>query len=477
MDRLSATDASLVHGEIPEWHLHVTSLLKLDEGTMQRGYRFETFRAGLAARLRTVPRLSQQIVEAPLGLDRPVWVDRGPFDVERHIRRVVVDDPGTDKQLFELAAAAASTQLPHDRPLWECQVIETPGAALKAVIIKNHHAMFDGVGGLETMLPMFDTSPEASTNAILEQDVDDMTPPLEEGGGSNPHWVEMLARSAVRGLTVQPLETVKVARQLLRQAVPFGQALLRGNEPLLGLNAPRNPFPGRITGARVVSGAQLPMPLIKDIRRKADVKVNDVLLAVVGGAVRNYLSERGRLTANSLVANVAVSTRAGDDSSGESNMFSAMFVTLGTDIDDPDERLETIHAGSVKSKRLTESLAVHRDTTISAVAPPIMVNALARLYKAARVDGYLSLIGNVGVSNVAGPPVSLYVGGAAVCSLYVYGPLMLNSVVNFTAVSNGDSLDIGITSSPSIVPDIHDFAEYLRPALDELAESVGVAPA
>jgi diacylglycerol O-acyltransferase / wax synthase len=468
VERLSAIDAALIHGEMPEWHGHVTSLLVLDPASMPSAYRFEWFRAALAARLAGVARFGQRIAATPLGVDRPVWIDDGGFDAEHHIKRLVLHNAGTIEHMFRAAGDVAGHQLGHDRPLWECYVVETRRGRLRALIVKNHHALFDGVGGLESMQAMFDVS--AATASGHSEPVSRRPPCVPSAA---PSAVGMLLRSAVRGLVVQPAESVKVARQLIRQALPVGRAVLSGDRPVLGLNAPRNPFPGWISPERTVSGAQLSMEQMKAVRHHANVKLNDVLLAVVGGALRRYLVARQGVSGPSLVANVAVSTRAADEKADSSNKFSVMFATLGTAISDPLVRLSAIRDSSVKGKRLTEALQSRSDTSVAAAGPPILVSGLAMLCRAAGLHRRISLIGNVGVSNVPGPPVQLFVGGAAVSGMFVFGPLMLNSVINFTAVSNSDRLDVGVASSPGVIPDIDELAQLLQPALDELTESLG----
>jgi diacylglycerol O-acyltransferase len=468
VERLSAIDAALIHGEMPEWHGHVTSLLVLDPASMPSAYRFEWFRAALAARLAGVARFGQRIAPTPWGVDRPVWIDDGGFDAEHHIKRLVLHNAGTIEHLFRAAGEVAGHQLEHDRPLWECYVVETRRGRLSALIVKNHHALFDGVGGLESMQAMFDLS--AATASEHGEPVSARPPSVRS---ATPSAVGMLLRSAVRGLVVQPAESVKVARQLIRQALPVGRAVLSGDRPVLGLNAPCNPFPGWISPERTVSGAQLSMQQMKAVRHQADIKLNEVLLAVVGGALRRYLVARQGVSGPSLVANVAVSTRAADEKADSSNKFSVMFATLGTAISDPLVRLSAIHDSSVKAKRLTEALQNRSDTSVAAAGPPILVSGLARLCRAAGLHRRISLIGNIGVSNVPGPPVQLFVGGAAVSAMFVFGPLMLNSVINFTAVSNGDHLDVGVASSPGVTPDIDELARLLQPALDELTESLG----
>jgi diacylglycerol O-acyltransferase / wax synthase len=468
VERLSAIDAALIHGEMPEWHGHVTSLLVLDPASMPTTYRFEWFRAALAARLAGVARFGQRVAATPLGVDRPVWIDDGGFDAEHHIKRLVLGDAGTIEHLFSAAGEVAGHQLRHDRPLWECYVVETRRGRLRALIVKNHHALFDGVGGLESVQAMFDVSAAAAGG---HGEPVSPRPPCVRS--AKPGAVDMLLRSAVRALVVQPAESVKVAHQLIRQALPVGRAVLSGDRPVLGLDAPRNPFAGWISPERTVSGAQLSMEQMKAVRHRANVKLNDVLLAVVGGALRRYLVARHGVSGPSLVANVAVSTRAADEKADSSNKFSVMFATLGTAISDPVMRLSAIHDSSVKAKRLTEALRTRSDISVVAAAPPILVSGLAQLCRAAGLHRRISLIGNVGVSNVPGPAVQLFVGGAAVSGMFVFGPLMLNSVINFTAVSNSDSLDVGVASSPGVIPDIDELARLLQPALDELTASLG----
>ena len=367
MERLSAIDAALIHGEMPEWHGHVTSLLVLDPASMPNAYQFEWFRAALAARLAGVARFGQRVAPTPWGVDRPVWIDDGGFDAEHHIKRLVLHNAGTIEHLFRAAGEVAGHQLEHDRPLWECYVVETRRGRLSALIVKNHHALFDGVGGLESMQAMFDLS--AATASEHGEPVSARPPSVRS---ATPSAADMLLRSAVRGLIVQPVESVKVARQFIRQAVPVGRAVLSGDRPVLGLNAPRNPFPGWISPERTVSGAQLSMQRMKAVRHQADIKLNEVLLAVVGGALRRYLVARRGVSGPSLVANVAMSTRAADEKADSSNKFSVMFATLGTAISDPLVRLSAIHDSSVKAKRLTEALQNRSDTSVAAAGPPIL---------------------------------------------------------------------------------------------------------
>jgi WS/DGAT/MGAT family acyltransferase len=465
MRRLSATDAALLHGETAAWHLHVSSLLVLDPTTIPGGYRFEDFRDALSARLRSVPRFRQTVAEVPFGLDRPVWVDAGDFDPRRHIRHVAVPAPGGREELFKLAGALASSKIDRSGPLWECWVLEGPSEKELALLVKSHHVLFDGVGGLDAMRALFDLSADGP---------DTLPDPAPATDDASPGSIGLLWRAASRAITAQPPSTLRVVRQLVRQAGPLLRAALTGSRPLSGLDVPANPFGGRVTPERVMAGTSLPMPVVKAIGKAAGVTVNDVLLATLGGALRSYLEARGRLPQRPLVGNVAVSTRSGTGPRDAGNQYGVMFATLATHIKDPAQRLAAVRASSTKAKALADQLARGRETTLSAAGPPAVVSALAWAYGAAGLDQRLPLIGNVGVSNVPGPPVELFVCGAAVQGIYVLGPLMLNSVINFTAISGKDNLDVGLNTSPGVVPDILALADEIGPALLELSDALGL---
>jgi WS/DGAT/MGAT family acyltransferase len=240
-----------------------------------------------------------------------------------------------------------------------------------------------------------------------------------------------------------------------------------------GLDAPANPFGGRITPERTFAAVSLPMSRIKDVRAATGVKVNDVLLALVGGALRRYLDRRATRPEASLVANVAMSTRSGDDGADAGNKIGVLFARLGTHLDDPAERLRCVAADTVAAKAINQRLGQGGDIDMAALGPPVVISALARLYAGIGLQDYLKVLGNVGVSNVPGPPVKLFVCGTGLRGIFVMGPLMLNSLINFTAVSYRGQLDVGIVSSPSIVAQPSELAADLTSALDELWRATG----
>jgi WS/DGAT/MGAT family acyltransferase len=464
MRHLSATDAALIHGETPEWHLHVTTLVKLDPATMPLGYRFADFRKDLAVRLRSVPRFRQKVVELPFGLDRPIWADAGGFDPRRHIHRIEVPAPGGDTELFALAGKLAAAKLDRGRPLWECWLLEDRHSNGLALLIKNHHVLFDGVGGLEAMKALFDLSAAGPEN---------LPPAAKDTGDKAPGGAELLARTILRAVSTHPLETARVAGQIVRRTIPTAQLLASEHRPLFGLDAPTNPFGGQITPERSFAAVSLPMAPIKEVRSQAGVTINDVLLAVVGGSLREYLLKRSALPEASLVANVAASTRTEQDGPDAGNRFGVLLARLGTHLDDPVARLHLVARETQKAKRSARELDRHGELDLSAAAPPMLVSALSRAYTTLGLQDRIKVIGNVGVSNVPGPRVQLYVCGARVRGIYVMGPLMLNSLINFTAVSRHDQFDVGVVSTPTVVPDVAELTTGLSTALRELRSALG----
>jgi WS/DGAT/MGAT family acyltransferase len=260
--------------------------------------------------------------------------------------------------------------------------------------------------------------------------------------------------------------------QVVRRAIPTAQLLTSQDRPPLGLDAPTNPFGGQITSERSFAAVSLPMAAIKEIRAQAGVTINDVLLALVGGSLRNYLLKRSALPRGSLVANVAASTRTEQDGPDAGNRFGVLLARLGTHLDDPVARLRLVARETRNAKRSARELDRHGELTLSAAAPPMLVSALSRAYTALGLQDRINVIGNVGVSNVPGPRVQLYVCGAQVRGIYVMGPLMLNSMINFTAVSRHDQFDIGVVSSPTVVAHIDELTTGLSAALRELRRAL-----
>ena len=462
--RLTGLDSAFLAAELPGNLLHVMAVLVLDPESIPGGYSFGGFREFIARRLHLVPPLRRRLVEVPFGLARPLWVEEPDLDLELHVRRAAVPSPGGAREVAALAAEIDERPLDRSRPLWELVVVEGLAHGRLAVVAKLHHSMMDGMAGLRHMASLF--SPEPG--------LDEPPEPAWQRPSRLPSDLELLA-GAVPSLLGQPLRAARAgARTLwsgLRDAVRSAAGQEAEPPPTsvrrMSLNAHTTPH-------RTVAYTALPLAEVKAAGRPLSATVNDVLLAVVAGALRRYLGPRGELPAEPLVAAVPVSTHVeGED---RANAVTSGSVSLATHLDDPAERLAAIRDSSSHAKRrrrtaVGDSLAEWLD-----VPPPLVFSLIARAYTGLGLVDRLPLVCNVLVSSVNGPPSALYFGGARLVGLYPLGPVYDGMALNVTAIRCGDSLDVGLVACRGLIRDLWEIANAMPEALAELTES-GVARA
>ncbi|OBB57111.1 diacylglycerol O-acyltransferase [Mycobacterium sp. 852013-51886_SCH5428379] len=457
MERLSGLDAGLLYSESPAVPLHVCSITEMDTSTVPGGYTFERFRDGLAARMVALPELRAKLADSQLNLDHPVWVEDEDLDVTRHVHRIALPAPGGRQELTDICAHIASNPLDRSKPLWEMWVIEgLDGAAAEdggrlALMLKVHHAAVDGVSAANVLNQLCDTEPDAP-----------LPEPVEGPGGGSPLAIaaDGLFRFAMRPLqltrvipvtTAMVVETVKRAASGTAMAAPF--------------SAPTTRFNAELTSERTIALVQLDLNDVKKVKNRFDVKVNDVVMALCAGALRDFLSDRDELPDRPLIAVVPSSVHGQTDRAGR-NQLSGMFCNLHTDIGDPVERLKAIASSNVNAKEHSGSLG-----------PTLLVD-LAQSISRGMFSGLIGLLSrtplpqtaihNVVISNVPGPPTTLYTGGAEVKGLYPLGPIFHGSGLNITVMSQGDRLNVGIISCPKLVDDLADLADRFEDELDEL---------
>jgi diacylglycerol O-acyltransferase len=445
MKRLPATDAAFLHGETPAMHTHVPGLLLLRPAP---DFDVETFRQHLATRLVTIPQFRWRVVQVPLGLDRPVWVD-ADFNPLDHITHHLLPQPGTLDQLFELAARDAELKLDRSRPLWQFTIVEGLEDGRVALLTKTHHAMFDGMGALALGAALYDPSDEPRT----------VDTTVGSAGSDVPSDVQRAVTGAVRSTLAAPVRVGRIGTQLIRQGAALAASFAGGDPlPVLPTSAPNTPYNGRLTPRRAFVGHSLPLDQVKALRRAAqrlipDVKLNDVVLTIIGGALRSHLQELDALPKSSLIASVAIDVRT-DNSLAGGNEVSGSFVQLRTDLDDVLLRLEAIHLEMVRAKATVKTLMAHKKDGLTAVGPPALVSILARTYSQLNLEDHVRPTGNIVVSSMPGPPIPLYIGGHRLEHIFGMGPLILGGGLNLTCLSYDTTFDIGITSCPDVCPDM-----------------------
>jgi WS/DGAT/MGAT family acyltransferase len=453
MDQLSGGDSVFLAMETPGAPQHVGGLVLLDRREAA-DFDFEKLLRVVDERIRLAPRFTRRLREVAGGLDRAWLVDDADFDVRRHLHRIAVPAPGSMRELAELVGFLFAPPLDRSRPLWEMWWIEGVGKNRVALLMKSHHCLMDGVAG-------------ASMGALLcDMERQPSRPPEAAASEPAPEPSDLaVALRATRNLLSKPAATLRLGRSLLGQGLGALRSLRDPDAAPLPLLMPRVSFNGNPGPRRAFACASVSLAAVKEIRKRFDVTVNDVVLALTGGAVRRYLEERGELPKKSLIAVIAVSTRAeGDNSLG--NQVTAVGVPWGTDRADPVARLLRIHRAAEKAK----SGARQKDAQLLAHAGdallPGFLGFVMKNFGAA--GAALGMPGNAVVSNVRGTPVPLYIGGARMESMYPLSILAPTQGLNVTAVSYCGKIDVGFTVDPDLVPDPWRLAEGIPLALEEL---------
>lgn len=468
MQRLTGMDASFLYMETPTHHMHVCGVLIVDPTGSDR-WSFDRLKELIRNRLHLMPMLRRRAVPVPLGIDHPVWIEDPGFSVDTHILRVAVPAPGTRRELADVVGAIASRQLDRNRPLWEMTVVEGLDDGCIALVTKMHHATIDGITGADMMAHLLDLTPDA----------DDPPPPDEAWEPDRlPSDLE-LARDAVVSRARDPLRTARSLANVTGSLVEMGRGVagIGGGDrlrPALPFSGPRTKLNAPIDPSRVVAFGQAALDDLKVVKNTFGTTVNDVVLAASGMALRRWLLRHDDLPDRPLIAAVPVSVH-GDSAHGGTNQVSNMFVRLPVDIDDPVEQLRVIRDETKDAKAVHNAMGVDLIQDMAQMTPPGLYNLALRIYANPAVSGTLPPVQNVVISNVPGPPIPLYIGGAQVRGIYPFGPLIEGSGINITVLSNMGNMDFGVIACGATVPDVWQIADGFGEAVTELRKAADQA--
>jgi WS/DGAT/MGAT family acyltransferase len=487
MKQLSGADSMFLQFEQGNNFMHVASLAIYDPSTAPGGgVRFKDVLRFFASRVEQFPQFRRRLVSVPLSLDRPYWVEESSFDVEFHVRHIALPHPGDWRQLCIQVARLHSRPLDHGKPLWEAYVIEglhdVPGAppGSFALYCKMHHAIVDGESGTEILKALHSLSPES----------------VDDGEGAaggytadrEPKLTELYARALVNSLERLP-SLARFSFDTLRRfagvgAGAFGALAGRGSElvpqlrtllsgdlsPLLERLPPQTRFSGKVSAHRVFEAAGVPLAEIKAIRAQCgDATLNDVFLAIVGGALNRYLDSKGELPETSMVAMVPMTLRGADKGGDRGNQVGFTLMPVYSEIADPLERLSAISASAQTSKRVTDAVGKEFARDLLEYLPAPLTQTLMRNVK-------LPGIGLI-VSNVRGPDVPLYMAGARLVN---YSPISIaidGLGLNVTGFSYAGTMWICAVSCRDMLPDPAFFADCLRGSFAELKEAAAARAA
>lgn len=461
MDRLSGLDASFLYLETPAQLMHVCGLIVLDPSTMPTPYSFEHVQSEIDRRVKDVPSFTRKLRRVPLGLDHPIWVRDKGFDIERHVHRLALPRPGGYRELASLTAHLAALPLDRSRPLWEMWIIEEYDDGKIVCFSKMHHATVDGVSGSNLI----------SHLCALEPDAEPLALGSEQRHGRDAGPGELLARATLN-LATRPVDMARLlapSAQIVTKTV--GRAR-EGTAMAAPFSAPRTSFNGTITGHRSIGLADISLDDIKAIKKATGTTVNDVVLAVSGGALRAYLEERGELPDSSLLATVPVSVRESSQRSSGANKVSALFAKLGTDVEDPLERLRQMSEANQNAKEHHNAISADSLQDWAEFAAPRTFGLAVRAYAGLRLAEKHPVVHNLVISNVPGPPVPLYFMGARIEALYPLGPVFHGAGLNITVMSNNGSVHVGAIACRESMPDPDELVRHFPEELARLKKAV-----
>jgi diacylglycerol O-acyltransferase len=465
MRRVDSAGSGFLYGETPGWHMHVGAVMLLDP-IGAAGFGFEAVKRLYAQRLGRVPNLRARLVEVPLGLDRPALADDPGFDVDAHCQRATLPPPGTFRQLSDVVGDLMARKIDRQRPLWETWWIDGLDDGRVAIFTKLHHALVDGVSGMQLAALVMDTEPAPGPEAETTWAA---SPGLSEPSPSMLH----LGAGAARTLAALPWRSVRYLNQLAHQSVTYVSYAARPDSPPLAFSAPRTAFNVPIGSGRCVAACSLPMDDILAVKQTFGTSVNDILLTIVGGALRQHLDERGELPRAPLVAQVPVSVRAPGTEQELGTQVVNMFTTLATDVGESAERLRVVSSVTRRAKQFQHDLFADRAVALPDLVPPCVISLGARAFTGLGLERHVRLF-NAIVSDVRGSPIDLYIAGARVDAIYPLGPLLLGAALNVTALSHLDRLHVGIVATPDALPDPWAVAEHMQTELSRLhAAAVG----
>ncbi|MGZ8734302.1 MAG: WS/DGAT/MGAT family O-acyltransferase [Acidimicrobiia bacterium] len=457
-DRLGALDASFLHLERLETPMHVGALSVFEGGPFfddTGRFRLADARALVGSRLHLIPRFRRRLMDVPLGQGRPIWVDDDRFDISYHVRLTALPNPGSRDQLLTLCSRIQAGLLDRTRPLWELWFVEGLAGGHVGLIQKTHHALVDGVSGVDVATVLLDFTPEPTPVETQE-----WVP------GAAPASACLLSDSLLERAT-QPAEMLRTARAAVRgpqRAAASATRIVRSMHSMVDrqMVAPRTSLNTPVGRNRRFDTVKVSLDSVKNVRRALGGTVNDIVLAGVAGGLRRLLESRDEpVEGLTLKVLCPVSVRDEHEHLALGNRVSAMFVSLPVGEPDPTARLDEIRVTTEHLKEREQAVGAAFLVDLTEYAAPTLLGLAAR---AAHRQPFFNLI----ITNVPGPQVPLYCMGGRMLEAYPVVPLSKNTSVVVGILSYCGQLHFGLFADRDAVADLAVLAGGIEDAFAEL---------
>ncbi len=464
--QISGYDAAFLYAESPTSPMHIATLC-IVEGSIS----FKDFKNIVASKLHLMPKFRQRLLNVPMNLDYPYWVNDPNFDLALHLNRLRLPEPSNWKTLRRTTSRIFSAPLDLRRPLWSIHFIEgideiaqVPKGSV-AIVSKVHHVMIDGSSGVGLMGVLFDKDKNAKAidpEKIKKYDPDplpdDLSLLLKSGYGflKNPFKIpRTVAETALAFIKTKASKTLSIQKEFATARYPVPITIFNGN----------------ISPRRTWGTAILSFDRIYVLSKLTGGSINDIILAFCAGAIRRYLQEKEKLPLQPLVANVPISIRRENDTT-LNNQIANMMIQLATHIDDPIERLEYIQEQTMLGKSRHKATGAKTLSKMADAVPFGLANLAAGLYSKYNIKDLHRPPFNVTITNVPGPRNLLYLDGHKVVSMFGLTPVVDGFGLIIAAFSYNGAISITTTSDAKTMPDAYLFSRYIRESANELEKLI-----
>lgn len=487
MKQLTGMDVSFLVMETPNTYGHVSGLSVYQRPSPD--FRpLEVVRERFNTLVGNFEPFRRKLVEVPFGLDRPYWVNDADFDLDFHVRHIGLAPPGAADQLAEQVARIVGRPMDRTRPLWEAYVIEGLADGRWAMLQKTHHATIDGAAGVIAMMMFTDDGPDGEWH--LQE---------REWHGERPPDNTAMLSKAVANLAMNPVRGTRLGLSVVRDIADSAgvasvsdaakrarsalSSLARPNEQRddsssAGVNIPITPAPptpwNKSVGPhRRFAMRSAPIANLKALKTATGGTINDIVMAICTGALRQYLLDHDALPEGSLRAMVPVSIRTGDEEDPWTNRVSAIVADLPTDCEDPIERIALCREAMAKAKNTFDLVPAETLGQAADYASPIVSTSALRMVHRLKLADRMNAPVNVVISNVPGPREPLYFAGAKLDAYIPVSTITDNIGLNITVHSYDDRLDFGLIADRDLVPDLWDLVDLHIAEIERLFEASG----